>query len=161
MKLPANIAAAIDDLVREIDTHGAVCVDDVIGARAALVAAILARLAAAAEDDAEATCRAIRDEEVAYWQDAARIAEAQRDTLRGKLDEMHACLRLAEGSCATLRAERDAALARAERLEAENARLRTACEQYEKGAAEVHSGFPGAAMAHFEEARAALSPAAE
>jgi hypothetical protein len=46
-------------------------------------------------------------------------------------------------------------------VEAENARLRTACEQYEKGAAEVRSGFPGAAVAHFEEARAALSPAAE
>jgi hypothetical protein len=75
--IPADIAAAIDGLERAAFKDGATA-----AARAALDAAILARLAA---------------------------AEAERDRARGKLDAMFGQLMLAEGSCAKLRKALEAA----------------------------------------------------
>jgi hypothetical protein len=94
--LPADIAAAIEAFEDWFREEGIgqFGYDEV---RYALNAAILARLAA---------------------------VEAERDHFRDKLGELHACLRLAEGSSAELRARlsaaeaaRDEACARAERVE--------------------------------------------
>lgn len=80
--MPADIEAAIDELEHASIWFGSSATSGTLSrretARAALDAAILARLTA---------------------------AEAQRDTLRDKLDEMFSQLMLAEGSCAKLREE--------------------------------------------------------